>query len=84
MTIFSAALLTQQGSARAPIAAYWLLQISNMAQLFATADNFLYTQAGAKEENYNSAVYEESVKRRLALQALALATQIAAVAIMQS
>ena len=84
MIIFNATLMTQEGSAPAPIAAYWLMQISNMIQMFSTADNFLYTQMGAKAENYNQLVYEESAKRRLGLQLLSLATQIAAVAIMQN
>ena len=84
MIIFNATLMTQEGSAPGPIAAYWLMQISNMIQMFSTADNFLYTQMGAKAENYNELVYEESAKRRLGLQLLSLATQIAAVAIMQN
>lgn len=84
LIIFNSVLMTQAGSAPSPIAAYWLLQISNMIQMFSTADDFLYTQAGAKQENYNELVYEESAKRRLGLQLLSLATQIAAVAIMQN
>jgi hypothetical protein len=84
LIIFNSVLMTQAGSAPGPIAAYWLLQISNMIQMFSTADDFLYTQAGAKQENYNELVYEESAKRRLGLQLLSLATQIAAVAIMQN